>query len=98
MLFKRGYTELNERLEKRSKYTMSCYNCMYFYQTKEDVEEVCQNPNVLKYDMVVDENNIYCNQWSNCADTDKDRLVKSTDKVTRSIKDIYKRNKVIVIK
>lgn len=65
-LFRRGYSDLNTRLEKRSRFTMSCFNCDYYYQTKEDEEEVCQNSSVLQYDMVVSENNIYCNQWKNC--------------------------------
>lgn len=63
MKFDRGYKAVRERVSKGSKYTMSCYNCEYFYQGLSDKEEVCQNPNVLKYDMVVTATNIYCNRW-----------------------------------
>lgn len=63
MKFSRGYKEVRERVSKGSKFTMSCYNCEYFYQDYSDKEEVCQNPNVLKYDMVITATNIYCNHW-----------------------------------
>lgn len=66
MKFDRGFKPVRERVGKGSKYTMSCYNCDYFYQSFGDREEVCQNPNVLKYDMVVTANNIYCNRWKMC--------------------------------
>lgn len=62
-LFTRGYGEIREKLSKRSRFTMSCFNCHYFYQAVGDKEEVCQNPDVLKYDMVVTETSIYCNRW-----------------------------------
>lgn len=63
MKFNRGYKEVRDRVSKGSKYTMSCYNCEYFYQDFGDDEEVCQNPGVLKYDMVITPTNIYCNKW-----------------------------------
>lgn len=63
MKFSRGYKEVRDRVSKGSKYTMSCYNCDYFYQDFNDKEEVCQNPNVLKYDMVITSTSIYCNHW-----------------------------------
>ena len=89
MLFNRGHSELNERLEKRSRFTMSCYNCDYFYQTEEDSEEVCQNPTVLKYDMVVSESNVYCNQWTNCKD--KQDQEKRRQSAKSSVKSIFKK-------
>jgi hypothetical protein len=61
--FNRGYNEVQKKLQKGSKYTMSCYNCDYFYQASGDKEEVCQNNDVLKYDMVLTNNNIYCSKW-----------------------------------
>lgn len=64
--FSRGYDPVRQRVAKGSKYTMSCYNCEYYYQEFGDKEEVCQNPNVLKYDMVVTPTNIYCNRWKMC--------------------------------
>lgn len=63
-LFTRGYSEVRQRVEKGSRFTMSCYNCDYFYQAVGDKEEVCQNPDVLKYDMVITETSIYCNRWT----------------------------------
>lgn len=62
-LFNRGYNEVRNKIGKGSKYTMSCFNCQHYYKTDEDVSEVCQNPRVLQYDMVVTENNVYCNLW-----------------------------------
>ena len=66
-LFNRGYSPVRKRVSKGSKYTMSCYNCDFYYQAEGDSTECCQNPNVLEYDMVVTESSIYCNQWRMCA-------------------------------
>lgn len=66
-LFSRGYSDVRERVSKNSRFTMSCYNCEYFYQAVGDTTEVCQNPDVLKYDMVVTESSIYCNRWKLCS-------------------------------
>lgn len=62
-VFSKGYSELRNRMSKGSKYTMSCYNCQFYYQSEGDDTEMCQNPDVLKYDMVITETNIYCNRW-----------------------------------
>lgn len=62
-LFTKGYDEVNDRVSKGSKFTMSCYNCQFYYQTEEDTEEMCQNPEVLEYDMVMTPTSIYCNRW-----------------------------------
>lgn len=62
-LFTRGYDDVRRKVEKGSRFTMSCYNCDFFYQAVGDKTEVCQNPDVLKYDMVVTETSIYCNRW-----------------------------------
>lgn len=35
MNFSRGYDPVREKVSKGSKYTMSCYNCEYFYQETE---------------------------------------------------------------
>lgn len=61
--FMRGYAPCRRVVESGSKYTRSCYNCDYYYQEFGDDEEVCQNPQVLSYDMIVTENNIYCGMW-----------------------------------
>lgn len=62
-IFTRGYHDVRERVINGSRYTMSCYNCEFFYQAPGDREEVCQNPEVLQYDMVIQDNTIYCNRW-----------------------------------
>ena len=62
-MFSRGYQESRERLSKNSYYTRSCFNCDFYYQASGDKEEVCQNPDVIPYDMVVSENNVYCLKW-----------------------------------
>lgn len=66
MKFDRGYKTVRDKIRKGSKYTMSCYNCDYYYQTDDDTEEVCQNTNVSRYDMVMTDSNIYCNFWKMC--------------------------------
>ena len=63
-MFTRGYNESRERLAKNSYYARSCFNCAYYYQASGDREEVCQNPDVLQYDMVVTDNNVYCLRWT----------------------------------
>ena len=62
-LFSRGFDPVRRKVEKGSRFTMSCYNCDYYYQAVGDTEEVCQNPEVLKYDMVITNSSIYCNRW-----------------------------------
>lgn len=62
-LISRGYSIAREKAVKSSKFLKSCYSCKYYYQTEEDEEEVCQNPNVLPYDMVMTSSNIYCSLW-----------------------------------
>ena len=78
--FSVGYGNVRSRVEKGSRYTMSCYNCEYYYQGNGDREEVCQNPDVLQYDMVVTESSIYCNRWELC-------------RRTQSVKSIFKKEK-----
>ena len=62
-LFSRGYSDVRRRVEKGSKFTNSCFNCDFYYKAEGDREELCQNPEVLKYDMIVTETGIYCNRW-----------------------------------
>lgn len=62
-LFSRGYKECRNNINKNPYYLRSCFNCKYYYQASGDKEEVCQNPNVIEYDMVVNENNVYCLKW-----------------------------------
>ena len=65
-LFTKGYGSIQNKVAKRSKFVMSCYNCEYFYQAVGDKEEVCQNPEVLRYDMTITESNICCTKWKPC--------------------------------
>ena len=82
-LFNRGFNEVRHRVEKGSKYTMSCYNCDHYYQAVGDKTEVCQNPEVLKYDMVVTETSIYCTKW---------RLAERvSNSPTKSVKGLFKK-------
>lgn len=62
-IFTRGYQESRERLLKNPYYSRSCFNCAYYFQASGDKEEVCQNQDVLQYDMVVTDNNVYCVKW-----------------------------------
>ena len=62
-MFGRGYGEVREKISKVSKYTMSCFNCEYYFKDIMDDDEMCQNKRVVKYDMVVTDNNICCNLW-----------------------------------
>jgi len=71
MKFTRGYKESRERLRTNAKFLRSCYNCAFYYQAVGDKEEVCQNPSVLEYDMVVTETNVYCLNWVPATSNDK---------------------------
>ena len=62
MKFGRGYGEFREK-GKYNKYTMSCENCDSYYQDVGDDEELCQDPNVLEYDIVHNERSTYCLHW-----------------------------------
>ncbi len=73
-LFSRGYDDVHRRMSKNPKFIMSCYNCEYYYQASGDKEEVCQNPEVLKYDMVITDTTIYCSRWEPCG---REQSVKS---------------------
>lgn len=76
-LLSRGYDESRERMEKNSYYSRSCFNCAYYYQDFGDKEEVCQNSDVLEYDMIVDGNTVYCLKWKSAsAKTQEQKLFK----------------------
>lgn len=66
-MFSRGYKECRERLSNNSYYSKSCFNCEFYYQSSGDKEEVCQNDDVLEYDMIVEGNNVYCLKWQQCS-------------------------------
>ena len=63
MNFSKGYKDSREKIKRSAKFTRSCFNCDYFYKTMSDKEEVCQNPNVTQFDLVTEENNIFCCYW-----------------------------------
>ncbi len=77
-VFTRGYSESRSRLSKNPYYTRSCFNCSYYYQAVGDKEEVCQNKDVLEYDMIVNGNNIYCLKWkqSSVNNTEQQKMFK----------------------
>lgn len=78
--FTHGYNESRGRMEKNSYYSRSCFNCAYYFQAHEDKEEVCQNNEVIEYDMIVDGNNIYCLKWKLASSvvTDQQALFKKS--------------------
>lgn len=63
-MFTRGYKDSRERLAKNPHFSRSCSNCDFYFQAVGDKTECCQNPNVLKFDMVFSENNVYCVHWN----------------------------------
>ena len=76
-LFSKGYSEPRQRMRKSCGYTMSCFNCKYYYQSVGDKEETCQNNSVLEYDMIVDGHRVYCTHWEMC-DRNDDSLFKKS--------------------
>lgn len=62
-MFDRGYKEVRATVNEHSKYVRTCENCKYFYQAIGDNDEVCQNDKVLQFDVIVDENRVYCHYW-----------------------------------
>lgn len=63
MRFTKGYEETRSKMKKYPKFFMSCFNCDYYYKGVRDQDELCQNNNVLSYDMVVREGTIFCSHW-----------------------------------
>ena len=62
-MFGRGYSEVKEKAKNKSRYVMSCNNCDYLYDDKNG-EEVCNNPDVLSFDIIVDDDGrVYCHHW-----------------------------------
>lgn len=61
--FSRGYDVSRDLVQKNPYYLRSCFNCQYYMQDSGDTEEVCQNPDVISYDMVVEGNRVYCLKW-----------------------------------
>ena len=78
MKFNRGYKESREKVVKSAKFTRSCFNCDFFYKLMSDSEEVCQNPNVIPYDMVITDTQIYCVNWRPSSIPEKDTIFQKT--------------------
>jgi hypothetical protein len=76
--FTRGYKESREKVLKSAKFTRSCFNCDYYYKTMSDKEEVCQNSNVTQFDLVTEENNIFCCYWRQSSRQSEDSLFKGS--------------------
>lgn len=76
MQFSRGYSDSRNKVKKAVKFMRSCFNCDFFYKTMSDKEEVCQNPNVTQFDLVVEDNNAYCCFWKQSGRESEDSLFK----------------------
>lgn len=61
--FSRGYNEIRKKMNTSAKYTKCCNNCAFYYKDRSDKEEVCQNSQVLEYDMVYEDNRVFCCRW-----------------------------------
>lgn len=56
--FKRGFKPLASQVEGKEKYVANCESCASW-----DENDGCMNPNVLKYDLIEEDNRIYCLYW-----------------------------------
>lgn len=63
--FRRGYDVFHKPYSNpRSRASLACcFSCDFFYQAEGDLCELCQNGSVLKYDMVVNGNRVFCSYW-----------------------------------
>lgn len=73
MKLTKGYKNVREKVINTSRYTKECGNCRFFYQTEEDEEELCQNSNVLKYDICVEGERVYCSFWRGITPDENER-------------------------
>lgn len=76
-IFTRGYKPVRDKLKKSPRYIQSCFNCKHYYQAIGDKEEMCQNPNVVEYDMVYEKGLIYCLRWKPSFGTSEGKLFKN---------------------
>ena len=60
---KRGFNHVREQIQSKSRYLRDCNNCRFFYQAPFDEEELCQNEQVLAFDICTDNQRIYCCYW-----------------------------------
>lgn len=61
--FSKGFKDVREKVNKSAKYMRACENCKFFYQSREDDEEVCQNTEVLEFDICVEGSRTFCVFW-----------------------------------
>lgn len=90
-MFNRGYDLVREQVKKGGKYLRSCQNCLYYSKEQGDAEEVCQNTDVLQYDIILTENSISCLKWKPYKFKEKTLCSK---KVVESLLKIKKKSKV----
>lgn len=67
-LFSRGYGDVRKRVDNAK--VRNCFNCRYFYQAKGDEEELCQNEEVFKFDMIYTDFGVCCSRWEMIPRTD----------------------------
>ena len=60
---KRGFAPIREQIQAKSRFLRDCNNCKHFYQAPLDEEELCQNDQVLEFDICVDKERTYCCYW-----------------------------------
>lgn len=60
---KRGFSPIREQIQSKSRYLRDCNNCRFFYQAPLDEEELCQNEQVLEFDICTDKDRVYCCYW-----------------------------------
>ena len=77
----RGFEAIRKRIAKSPRAYMSCMCCGSFYQAVGDKTDVCQNPAVLEYDMIIEPHRIYCLRWTPTFD---ERKLLSEDKITKA--------------
>lgn len=83
-LITRGYKEVIEVMKKKAKFIRHCNSCHYFYKSKGDEEELCQNDSVLEYDIIVDGTTIFCHYWKPTEDlVEEENDTKENDYLAR---------------
>ena len=65
MKFKRGYEVFHEQVDNsRNRVNFAnCFSCKYFYEDFGDHEELCQNSEVLRFDVCRVGNRVFCSFW-----------------------------------
>lgn len=68
---KRGFKPIREQIHAKSRYMRDCNNCRHFYQAPFDEEELCQNQQVLEFDICTDKDRVYCCYWQPNGEVEK---------------------------